>query len=255
MRQFPALQGDPSRSSRAPLDRSGRHRTGDRANGRGRARPRRRATLSEKRRKVISKPWRCSTRCPNRPRATFANSNSGNQSLDASGDDGYAAPETVDASECVAALAEKSGNLTQLVNSLVIEMFHRLRHGRFVRRRRACRPVAGACPSRRQSSHSCERAYVSNWRRALQPGDLAGAEHHFTTGLKFFDDPGFRQLLRRRRRTFANCEPGMRGCSVAADAARERYGPDDGGRRMRTIRTTSRSRGIMRRSPALDGRI
>ena len=67
---------------------------------------------------------------------------------------GYAAPETIDATERAAALAEKSGNLTQLVNSAAGERSQRCYLGRLTRRRCACRPGARACPSRRQSQQS-----------------------------------------------------------------------------------------------------
>ena len=46
---------------------------------------------------------------------TFANWSLGNQSVDAMARRGYAEPETIEATERAAALAEKSGNLAQLV--------------------------------------------------------------------------------------------------------------------------------------------
>ena len=105
---------------------------------------------------------------------------------------GSAAPETIEATERAAALAEKSGNLTQLVNLVIVERYHRLRVGRLTRRRLACRPGSRACPSRRQSQQSRERASSPTVTRYWS-GDLAGAEKHFTAGLKFFDDPGFKR--------------------------------------------------------------
>ena len=45
-------------------------------------------------------------------------------------------------------------------------------------------------------------------------GDLAGAEKHFTAGLKFFDDPGFRQFPEPPRRDLCLWfgKLGTRGC-------------------------------------------
>ena len=75
-----------------------------------------RATRSQKRRRVTGRLWRCSTCCPSRSNVTFANWSFGNRSFQMLWiTRGYAAPETIDATEHAAALAEKSGNLKQLV--------------------------------------------------------------------------------------------------------------------------------------------
>ena len=107
---------------------------------------------------------------------------------------GYSAPETIEAIERVAALAEKSGNLAQLVHWVAFEMGHRLHLGRLtpppvrLPTRRSSLPFAKAVPPvSRLRMHSPD-TYTRHGR-----GDLAGVEKHFTAGLKFFDDPGFRQ--------------------------------------------------------------
>ena len=62
--------------------------------------------------------------CPNRPSVTFANWSSGNQSFGClQSREGMSAPETIEATERAAALAEKSGNLKQLVNRVVSRGF------------------------------------------------------------------------------------------------------------------------------------
>ena len=105
---------------------------------------------------------------------------------------GWAAPETVEAAERVGALAEKSGDLRRLVGSMFRRCFHACVAGDL--------SIAAALadealelglregnPSLMASLHMMQlvvRFYL---------GDLAGAENHFTAGLKLFDDPVFRQ--------------------------------------------------------------
>ena len=60
---------------------------------------------------------------------------------------GYSAPETIDANERAAALAEKSSNLRQLVNWVTREVTNALCLWRLTRRRYPWRPGAGPCPS------------------------------------------------------------------------------------------------------------
>jgi tetratricopeptide (TPR) repeat protein len=105
---------------------------------------------------------------------------------------GWAASETVEAAARIGLLAERSGNLGRLVGSGFTRSFH------------AC--VAGDLstaavladealelalregePSAIASVHTMQ-LLVHYYR-----GDLAGAENHFAAGLKFFDDPVFRQ--------------------------------------------------------------
>ena len=107
---------------------------------------------------------------------------------------GYAAPETIDATERAAALAEKSGNLAQLVNLMIVRGVSTLDLGRHTRRRRAGRPGARACPSRRRPHLLSGVAHHLQILTRYSRGDLAGVEKHFTAGLKFFDDPGLQTV-------------------------------------------------------------
>jgi tetratricopeptide (TPR) repeat protein len=105
---------------------------------------------------------------------------------------GYWAPETIAASEHVAALAEQSGTLTQLFDSvnskwLIAVTSGDLRAAGVVARQALDLALREASPARLGMAYDLqlETRYFS--------GDLAGAEEHFATGLAFFDDPGFRQ--------------------------------------------------------------
>jgi predicted ATPase/class 3 adenylate cyclase len=105
---------------------------------------------------------------------------------------GYAAPETIEANGRARALAEKTGNLTQLVN-LMLLMCRTTRHaGNLV----AAATIADQAlelalrdrnPTNLAVAHELQIG-VCYWR-----GDLAGVEENFAAGLKFFEDPGFRQ--------------------------------------------------------------
>jgi class 3 adenylate cyclase/tetratricopeptide (TPR) repeat protein len=105
---------------------------------------------------------------------------------------GWAATETVDAAERTGALAEKSGNLTQLGNSLAARGFTAWISGDL--------SSAGALADQALELALREgNPIILAYRYMLQVivrfwrGDLAGAEKHFTTGLAFFENPRFRQ--------------------------------------------------------------
>jgi len=106
---------------------------------------------------------------------------------------GYSAPETTAAIERVGVLAERSGNLTQLVFSALSRVLIPLFSGDL--------PGAGMLADQalelalREGSPSAlamAHAHQSNTRHWR--GDLAGAEKYYKAGLKLFDDPGFRQV-------------------------------------------------------------
>jgi tetratricopeptide (TPR) repeat protein len=106
---------------------------------------------------------------------------------------GYSAPETTAAIERVGVLAEKSGNLTQLVFSALSRVLIPLFSGDL--------PAAGILADQalelalREGSPSAlamAHAHQSNTRHWR--GDLAGAEKYYKAGLELFDDPGFRQV-------------------------------------------------------------
>jgi tetratricopeptide (TPR) repeat protein len=133
---------------------------------------------------------------------------------------GYAAAETTDAIEHAAALAEKSGNLAQLVTWALRRWLGPHNTGDL--------PVAGALADqalelalREGSPRNIGMAHAMQTLTRSQRGDLIGAEEHFTEGLKFFDDPSFRQVPGAALWTFglASCNAWMLG---RAGVARER---------------------------------
>jgi class 3 adenylate cyclase/tetratricopeptide (TPR) repeat protein/ribosomal protein L40E len=135
---------------------------------------------------------------------------------------GPAAAETIDATERAAALAEKSGNLTKLVD--------------WVSKKWGTAFVSGDLPAaatlenqafeialREGSATSQGRVYARQIANRYARGDLVGAEEQFTTGLEFFNDPVFRQDPGYAVATFgwASWNAWTLG---RADTARERMG-------------------------------
>ena len=105
---------------------------------------------------------------------------------------GYAAPETSDATERAAALAEKSGNLAQLVNLMILRGVSALVAGDI--------PAAGTLANlaldlgvREASPTSLGVAHHLQILTRYSRGDLAGVEKHFAAGEAFFLDPGLKQ--------------------------------------------------------------
>jgi hypothetical protein len=106
---------------------------------------------------------------------------------------GFAAPEAIAVSERVAALAEKSGTLAQLVDSVISRWNIAVVSGDF--------PAASALADqaldlavREGSPARLAMAHEAQLETRYYRGDLTGVEEHFTTGLAFFDAPGFRQF-------------------------------------------------------------
>ena len=133
---------------------------------------------------------------------------------------GYAAPETIHATEHAAALAEKSGNLKQLV-ALMTNRGYTIFHSGDL-------PGAGALADQalelalRDRAHvSLAHAHVLQMAIRYQRGDFAGAEEHFIAGLKFFDDTVFRQFPEARVSPFGYAAHNAWNLG-RANAARER---------------------------------
>jgi hypothetical protein len=107
---------------------------------------------------------------------------------------GFAAPETIAAVERLAAMAEKSGNhLTQLFVWVSSRGFAACVSGNL--------SAAGTLADqaldlalREGSPTILGVAHTLQIQTHYFRGDLSGVEEHFTTGLAFFDDPGFREL-------------------------------------------------------------
>jgi class 3 adenylate cyclase len=114
---------------------------------------------------------------------------------------GYAAPETNEAIKGAATLAEHSGNLTQLVNLMVSKSLTTFSSGDLFGASILADQLLEL--ARREGSaisfglaHELQ-IFTRHWR-----GDLASVEMHFTEGLKFFDDPSFRQFSAAAVATF-----------------------------------------------------
>ena len=105
---------------------------------------------------------------------------------------GGVAPETVNATERITALAEKSGNLAALHSSLLMRASGAWLSGDY--------PTMGALADqmlkvaqREGNPTLLASSYWVQLGRRFFCGDLAGAEQHFRAGLEFFDDPLFNQ--------------------------------------------------------------
>jgi tetratricopeptide (TPR) repeat protein len=107
---------------------------------------------------------------------------------------GYSAPESIEATQRAVTLAQKSGNVRQLLNLMIALGVNDLSSGEL--------PAAGNIADQALEIASREGGSPSFFGRAhsLQMmvcyyrGDLAGVERHFTAGLKFFQDASFRQV-------------------------------------------------------------
>jgi tetratricopeptide (TPR) repeat protein len=105
---------------------------------------------------------------------------------------GWAAPETVEASERHALVAEKTGRLQQLIDSLARRGFAAWILGEF--------SVAGALADQAlelalREGNPTSLAYRYMLQLAVRHcrGDLAGTEEYFAAGSAVFDDPAFRR--------------------------------------------------------------
>ena len=137
---------------------------------------------------------------------------------------GYSAPETIDATKRAEALAEKSGNLTQLVHWATSRGQSALFSGNLLA---AATLADQALEFALRDGRPTKPAYHIGAMHLLQlmtrrfRGDLAGAEKHFIAGLKFFDDPGFQVLSVSALAAFANAS--WNAWTLGrADVARER---------------------------------
>jgi class 3 adenylate cyclase/tetratricopeptide (TPR) repeat protein len=105
---------------------------------------------------------------------------------------GWAASETVKAAARIALLAEKSGNLLRLVWSMTTKCFHACIAGDLST---AAALADQALELALREGNPSAMAYLHEMQIVVHyyRGDLAGAENHFAAGLKFVDDPVFRQ--------------------------------------------------------------
>jgi tetratricopeptide (TPR) repeat protein len=107
---------------------------------------------------------------------------------------GWGAPETVDAAEHAANVAEKSGNLKQLANSVGARGMTAWISGELsIAARLADQALELAL--RDGSPAILARQHLLQLEVRYWRGDLAGAEKHFTKGLKFFEHPRFKRAV------------------------------------------------------------
>jgi tetratricopeptide (TPR) repeat protein len=104
---------------------------------------------------------------------------------------GTNAPEAVEAIECAAALAEKIGDLRQIVNLMTSRVISALTSGDPSADTLADRALELAV--REGNFDSLGQLYAIQEILRQRRGDLTEAEKHFTTGIEYFDDPGFIQ--------------------------------------------------------------
>jgi tetratricopeptide (TPR) repeat protein len=143
---------------------------------------------------------------------------------------GWAAPETVDAAERIAALAEKSGNLTHLGNDLGAQGFTALVSGDL--------STAGALADqalglvlREGNPAALASQYLLELMVGYCRGDLAGAEQHFTTGPQVFRRPRLQTNLDRHRRCSLWLREPERLDAGTSRRCPRANGPDDGSRK------------------------
>jgi class 3 adenylate cyclase/tetratricopeptide (TPR) repeat protein len=105
---------------------------------------------------------------------------------------GWAAPETVNVTERITALAEKSGNLTSLGYSLLLRGLGAWAAGDLATAS-ALADQALKLALREGKSSNIAGRYWLNLMVRYWYGDLAGAEQHFLAGLAYFEDPVYRQ--------------------------------------------------------------
>jgi hypothetical protein len=106
---------------------------------------------------------------------------------------GWAGAETNEASLRTAALAERSGNLKQFANWIGgARAFTALISGDLLTSLALADKALELC-IREDSATNKAYAYLQQTMSRFWLGDLEGAEKHFTIGLKFFDDAGFRR--------------------------------------------------------------
>jgi class 3 adenylate cyclase/tetratricopeptide (TPR) repeat protein len=133
---------------------------------------------------------------------------------------GFATPETVDSIERATALAQKTGNLKQLLNLALAKGVNAMNAGNL--------PVARALAEealdlalRQDNPIFVGVAHTFQVMARHFSADLNGAEKHYTAGLKFFEDPSFKLTREPRLSAFAyaSWNAWMLG---RADVARER---------------------------------
>ena len=133
---------------------------------------------------------------------------------------GWASREAVDAIERAAALAEKSGNLKQLVGLLLTKGVNVLNAGDSSA---AVALADRALDLARREGNPIRLGIAHTLEVMVQHnrGNFLGADEYYTTGLKFFEQPGFRLTREPRIAVFAHASWNA-WVLGRADVARER---------------------------------
>jgi tetratricopeptide (TPR) repeat protein len=106
---------------------------------------------------------------------------------------GYAASEVFEMSSRARALAEKTGNLAELVQQLWMTAGFLESRGEFVAAAGLIRELLSVA-EREKSPTSLAMAYTYQIENRFYQGDFAGAEEHFERGRAFFEAPGFAKI-------------------------------------------------------------
>jgi len=106
---------------------------------------------------------------------------------------GYSAPESIEAADRAVTLAEKTGNLRQLINLILSRGFTAVIGGDLLNGTaladRALELAAGET-----SPSVLGRVHLLQMMARYYRGDLIGAEHHFEAGLGSFEHPAFQRI-------------------------------------------------------------
>jgi tetratricopeptide (TPR) repeat protein len=133
---------------------------------------------------------------------------------------GYGSPESVDARARATVLAEKSGNLSQLV-SLMFGTCNAVFNAGDYESAATLTDQALELAEREGNPTNLGRAYYEQVVVRYYRGDLAGAEEYFARGLKFFEDAAIWPVPVSRLTPFAVASYNARALG-RADLARER---------------------------------
>jgi class 3 adenylate cyclase/tetratricopeptide (TPR) repeat protein len=106
---------------------------------------------------------------------------------------GEATSESVAAIQRAAALAEKTGDLGQVVNSIIARQASAFIAGD-LSRALSLADQALELALREDNPINLGLVYMIQTGARFTSGDLEGSEKHFSAGLQYFDNPGFRQF-------------------------------------------------------------
>jgi class 3 adenylate cyclase/tetratricopeptide (TPR) repeat protein len=107
---------------------------------------------------------------------------------------GYSAPDSIDATRRAVSLAQKSGNVRQLLNLMIAMGVNALSLGDLPAAGNLADQALDLASREGGSSSFFGRAHSLQMMVCYYHGDLAGVEKHFTAGRQFFEDASFKQV-------------------------------------------------------------